>query len=408
MSVFSHKQKHYVVLVLMITVALMISSIDIYIPAMPYLTTYFEVSEFYMQLTIMITPLVSVVAALPIGRMADLKGRRFLLIGGCFLFSVGSFLCGAACSYLVFFEGRLIQALGNTTVSVISLTILADLFKGVEYARYVAIYVSIFPLMFAVAPVVGAYLFEWFGWQFSFIFLGISAVGTLIFFLTTLKETKIKEVSPFVSPKFLTAAYSLIKMPSFLVYVLGHTLPICISSIFLANAAFIFIQNFGFSPSLFALVQAIPILCNFVSALIYRKWIPNLGLNAALQLGIMGFCFFCVLCAFMTLDWIPSTPFTILSLLTIANIFMPYLIATCSTRLFDLELYHKGLAVALVSVFRNIGLVLAIGCSSFFYDGTIYPVLVGMLGVSVLLCFILWPYLFKEKRVIDRKIEPIS
>jgi len=65
---------------------------------------------------------------LPIGRVADVVVRRWLLITGVTAWSVGTLLCGLAHSFATIFAGRIIVGLGEATLAPAVLSMIGDLF----------------------------------------------------------------------------------------------------------------------------------------------------------------------------------------------------------------------------------------------------------------------------------------
>ena len=64
---------------IMVAVALMIASMDIYTPAMPLMRDYFGTSDYFMQLSVMAGPFASALVGMVYGRLSDIYGRRPLL-----------------------------------------------------------------------------------------------------------------------------------------------------------------------------------------------------------------------------------------------------------------------------------------------------------------------------------------
>src|SRR5690606_21830755 len=62
------------------------------------------------------------------GRLADVLGRKRMMLAGVALFFLGSVLCGAAWSMGALIAGRVLQGLGAGAVMPASLTIAADIY----------------------------------------------------------------------------------------------------------------------------------------------------------------------------------------------------------------------------------------------------------------------------------------
>ena len=103
------------------------------------------------------------------GKLADLYGRKPVLIFGNVLFLVGSCLCGLAQSMeqLIFF--RAIQGLGAGAVAPMVLTIIGDLFPIEQRARIQGLTSSVWGISGIAGPAVGALFTEQIGWRWVFL-----------------------------------------------------------------------------------------------------------------------------------------------------------------------------------------------------------------------------------------------
>lgn len=390
-------QKHRVALALMMALALMISSIDIYTPAMPYLADYFDVTDSVMKFTIVMSPMMSCIFSIPFGRISDRYGRRMILLTGLLFSVIGALVCSSATTIHHFFTGRILQAFGTVGVNMMTFTILSDLFTGVALARYMAIQVALFPLFIAIAPVLGASLMAYFGWRSNFLVLALGNALLFGYLFKAFEETRARQKD---GPQNGTAykVWSLLRTPSFLSFALGHALPISMTGVFAVNSSFLFIDIFGFSPFAFSIIQAIPVLVNFASALIYRYLITYIGIFGGLRIGIAGYIAFISLSALLILGIIPVDPFSLIAVLCLMNAAMPFVIASCTTKAFDLTQDDKGLAVAIVSFLRNSGMGVLMSVYALLESGNITAMMGGMAAISVVICFLVVPHLREEER----------
>ena len=103
------------------------------------------------------------------GRLADVYGRRPVLLCGMGLFMLGSALCGAAWSIgsLIFFRG--LQGLGAGAVMPVTLTIAGDLYDEEARARVQSMFSVVWGVSAALGPLVGAWLVEVLSWRGGFL-----------------------------------------------------------------------------------------------------------------------------------------------------------------------------------------------------------------------------------------------
>jgi EmrB/QacA subfamily drug resistance transporter len=103
------------------------------------------------------------------GSMADRLGRKRLFTVGLFAFSVGSLLCSLAPNTGSLIALRMLQALGGSMLTPVSLSIVRNVFTDArERAQAIGIWSGIFGLATACGPVVGGVLVSEVGWRSVF------------------------------------------------------------------------------------------------------------------------------------------------------------------------------------------------------------------------------------------------
>ena len=131
------------------------------------------------------------------GRMADLHGRRRVLLVAIALFVGGAAACAAARSMPALIAARALQGLGAGGVMPIALTVSGDLFSLRERARVQVLFSGIWGGSALVGPMIGAALTLTFGWRS--IFWAIVPLGAIAFALvfTQMRETRARRPEPF-------------------------------------------------------------------------------------------------------------------------------------------------------------------------------------------------------------------
>jgi len=114
------------------------------------------------------------------GRLADLYGRRRILLSATGVFLTGAVVCAFARSMPQLIAARAIQGLGAAGLIPIALTVSADLYSLEERARIQGLFSGVWGFAALVGPLVGAWLTVTFGWRSIFsinIPLGLVAIG---------------------------------------------------------------------------------------------------------------------------------------------------------------------------------------------------------------------------------------
>ncbi len=102
------------------------------------------------------------------GRLADLQGRRRLLLVSIALFLSGSLACALAPTMGTLIVARALQGLGAGGLVPISLTITGDLFSLTERGRVQGLFSAVWGLAGAFGPAAGAALTVHLGWRSVF------------------------------------------------------------------------------------------------------------------------------------------------------------------------------------------------------------------------------------------------
>ena len=91
------------------------------------------------------------------GKLADIHGRRTMLMIAISTFVAGSLLCALAPTMIVLIGARLIQGLGGGGLIALAQTIIADVVAPRERMRYQAYFASVFVTASVVGPVIGGF-----------------------------------------------------------------------------------------------------------------------------------------------------------------------------------------------------------------------------------------------------------
>ncbi|KVC62236.1 MFS transporter [Burkholderia ubonensis] len=146
-------------------------AIDIYVPALPAMARYFATSPQAIQSSVSGYLAAYAFSQLVFGPVADAFGRKRVLAFGLVVYTVGCLLSLCATNLETFILARCLQGFGIATTNLLAKTIITDSFTG-QALMHAFTYMSIaWGLAPIVAPVIGAHLQTWFGWQACLVFL---------------------------------------------------------------------------------------------------------------------------------------------------------------------------------------------------------------------------------------------
>jgi DHA1 family bicyclomycin/chloramphenicol resistance-like MFS transporter len=112
---------------------------NILLPSLPQMAASLHVSTAEVTASITVFLAVFAVGQLAVGPISDRYGRRIPVLTGFVVFIAGSIWCGLATDLPNLLIGRVIQAAGACSTSVLSRAIARDLFSGAALGRAMAL-----------------------------------------------------------------------------------------------------------------------------------------------------------------------------------------------------------------------------------------------------------------------------
>jgi len=127
------------------------------------------------------------------GKLADLYGRKPVILGGAVLFLLGSALCGAANSMVLLIVCRAIQGLGAGAVLPIAITIIGDIFSIQERAKIQGLFSGVWGVAGVAGPALGGLITDTIGWRWVFYVnlpLGLASIAFLAMYYHETNERR--------------------------------------------------------------------------------------------------------------------------------------------------------------------------------------------------------------------------
>ena len=148
--------------------------------AVPHIGVEFNASTTSLTWVVLSFLLVTAILSIPFGRIADIHGRKKILISGIFIFCITSFLCIFSPNMAVFLLLRVLQGVGGAMIFATNIAILVDVFPAEKRGSVLGISVASVYVGGAAGPVIGGVITHAFGWRAIFIVITALILSALI------------------------------------------------------------------------------------------------------------------------------------------------------------------------------------------------------------------------------------
>lgn len=156
-------------------------TIDSYLPSFPAIEAEFSISRALLSQSLGFYLMAFAISTLVLGPLADRLGRRQIILSSLLFYIVASIGCALANDYSTFFLFRIMQGIAAGGGLVAGRAMIRDIYSPQDAHRAMARIMMLFAIAPAIAPVIGGWLHDLFGWHSVFYFLALFA--SVVFFL---------------------------------------------------------------------------------------------------------------------------------------------------------------------------------------------------------------------------------
>ncbi|BBK33748.1 DHA1 family bicyclomycin/chloramphenicol resistance-like MFS transporter [Stella humosa] len=267
--------------------ALAALSTNIILPSFPGIAATLGVATPRLGVTLSAFFFVFALGQLVVGPLSDRMGRRNVVLGGMVVFLAGSLLCAVADDLGTLVAGRVVQALGVCTASVLSRAIARDLFEGEALARVLSLTMVAMAAAPGFSPLLGSALDQWLGWRAAFVLVGLAGIVAGLLYATQVGETHPPaRRRPIAVPAILRGYFGLAGDRRFVLPALAVGLVSGgLYGMFAASPA-ILMQGYGLTATQLGLFFAASVFMVFGAGLAAPRVARRLGLCRAAALGV--------------------------------------------------------------------------------------------------------------------------
>ncbi|KAI9799457.1 MAG: hypothetical protein M1833_003979 [Piccolia ochrophora] len=188
-SVFSKRQKGFIVFMAAAGGFFSPLSANIYFPALPTLASAVHVSDGLINLTLTSYMIFQGLAPTIFGDLADIGGRRPAYILGFIIYMAANIGLAVQSSYVALLLLRCLQSTGSSATIALANGVVADISTSSERGSYIGLVQSGALLGPVFGPIIGGVLAEFLGWRSIFWFLLILAAIYIVPYVIFCPET---------------------------------------------------------------------------------------------------------------------------------------------------------------------------------------------------------------------------
>nr|MBP9753275.1 MFS transporter [Pseudomonadota bacterium] len=155
--------------------------VDLFVPSLPLIQNCFNITPFIAELTFALNLIGYCFASFLASPIANRLGKKKAVLLGCVVFIIGSLFCSFSPTFTLILCGRFLQGIGIALPCVLAYVILTDHYTEEQQVRFMGYMNATVTFGMAIAPVIGSFVANKFGWCGNFHTLTI--FGFLVFFL---------------------------------------------------------------------------------------------------------------------------------------------------------------------------------------------------------------------------------
>ena len=264
-------------------------ALDLYVPLIPIIGDFFQASTYDMQATNSYFMLTIALGQLFFGPLSDRLGRRWVLFASLLVFLSGSVLAYATNIFSTFVLARVLQGLGSCGCYLSCFATVRDLFANDTEATEMFSFLNVATSTSAIiAPSIGTFLANRFGWRSIFLALWIAALFTIVYcyFLYPSSRTATNKRTK-KTGSILSTYYAILTHPNYLLFTPPAAIGIASFFSLYSVSPYMYMHQFGFSKTLYSLCYGSFGIAFFIGSGLCSQLLKRIGIGGTLMLGLV-------------------------------------------------------------------------------------------------------------------------
>ncbi len=259
---------------------------DLYLPALPALTTGFGAPVAHAQLTLTALLLAFGCSQLVLGPLSDRFGRRPVLLWGLAAYVVGAIGGALAPSMLWLIIWRTAQGAAMGAAVMCARAVVRDLYMPVDGARVMSRALTGLGVIACLCAPVGGLVSDGLGWRAALLVTALFGAVTLGLIVLRFNETVASRNPQALQASALVHTWvTVLRHPTFLAFTMLTTCAYAVLFTFLAASSFVFIQVLGLTKTQYGLVMLWGSLSYIGGTFLCRFWLVRHGLRGCVARG---------------------------------------------------------------------------------------------------------------------------
>ncbi|MDG2392358.1 MAG: multidrug effflux MFS transporter, partial [Thalassotalea sp.] len=292
------------------------------------------------------------------GPLTDRYGRKPIALVGIVLYILASLACVYADGLISHLASRLIQGFGTCAIVVSAFAIVRDKYNALESGAMYSYLNGVICCIPALAPLLGGWLTEQFGWHSNFQFMAIYGVLAGLLIISFLKESHPGDSSVEIAKIPFKIYLSIVRTPQFLFHSALVMISMAVIIAYVTSSPSWLMVKLGLSSDEFIFWFSLNALFNITACIVAPKLLQRYGASILISSGLVILIFAGAL--MLALQYEASAINFMLPII-FSSIGFSLLMGTCAGQALEPFATRAGTASALLGFMQMSGSALIVG-----------------------------------------------